>query len=508
MPAVWQAFEIVLTAAGEHADPYAGVQVWADFDDADGWVLRRPAFYDGGRTWRLRFAAPSPGTWRWHTGASVDDPGLRGVTGTVDVHSGHDAHRFHRHGFWQMSPGGRSLVHADGSPALLVADTAWALPFRASTADAERYAANRRAKGFNAALLMTLQPDMGARGPRDRGVDEGFDVAFEDLPRGRLTRPNIAYFQYLDRLLDILVAHEIVPVLQPVFHGFGWKGLDVAGPVVPPDEYARYCRYLVARYGAAPAMYLVGADGWGTEPQIDAGGREVHAWDCYEQPTGIHYNPAASNRAHQAADWLDFQWCKTGHAGEHIPERVTDMWRNNPPKAVANGEPTYEGSAIAASADGWWQGHEAWTNLCAGGTMGVVYGAANLWQWRLHAAEPGHGEYFLGPPGSWADALDHPGAACVGLVGRALDGLPTTDMQPDWASFLSPRGLRAGNVLQISYQETGGPLIPMLADWVPRRYRIVDPRTGKVVATGERLPDDPVPGTGDGPRVVIFHDGS
>jgi hypothetical protein len=63
-------------------------------------------------------------------------------------------------------------------------------------------------------------------------------------------------------------------------------------------------------------------------------------------------------------------------------------------------------------------------------------------------------------------------------------------------------------VLQVSYQESGGPLIPMSADWVPRRYRVVDPRTGETVETGERLPDEPIPPTGDGPRVVIFSDGS
>src|SRR5262249_17054257 len=160
-------------------------------------------------------------------------------------------------------------------------------------------------------------------------------------------------FRYLDRLLDILVQHEIVPVLQPVFQGFGWKGLGVAGRVVPPQEYARYCRYLVARYGARPAIYLVGAHGSGNEPQISAGGGEVQAWDCYEQPTGIHYRPHATNNASQDADWLDFQWCQTGHGGEDIPERVADMRHNTPVKAIANGEPTYERTRTEMTARGW-----------------------------------------------------------------------------------------------------------------------------------------------------------
>jgi hypothetical protein len=498
--------QIELVAADSYANPYTEVDVRADFADADGTTLRRPAFYDGDGTWRVRFAAPAAGTWNWRTDANVDDPGLRGVSGQIDVVDAPTNHRFERHGFWRMSPGRRSLVHADGTPALLVADTAWALPWRAGEADVAHYAEDRQRKGFNAALLMSVQPDMNARGPRERGADEGFDVGFEDLTDGRLTVLNVAYFQFLDRLLDVLIAHEIVPVLQPVFQGFGWKGLDVAGTVVPPEDYARYCRYLVARYGAGPLVYLVGADGWGTEPQIDASGREISAWDCYGQPTGIHYNPAATNREHQDAEWLDFQWCQTGHAGDHVPERVADMWRNEPAKGVANGEPTYEHTRSDSTASGWWQGHEAWSNLCAGATMGVVYGAANLWQWKHHPDEPGHSPYFLAATGSWRDALDFPGSTYVGLVRRILDGLPITDMAPDWTTFLSARGLRVPGALQISYQEHGGPLIPMREDGLPMHYRVVDPCSGKTIDEGERIPGQPIAGAHGSARLVIFCD--
>jgi hypothetical protein len=506
MSAPWHTNEISLTTDRDFANSYTDVDVWADFVSDDGRTLRRPAFFDGERTWRVRFAAPGVGRWRWRTAASEPDTGLDGVTGELDVADAPGQTCFHRHGFWQMSPAGRSLVHADGTPALLVADTAWALPWRASAADVELYASDRQAKGFNAALLMTVQPDMGATGPRDRSSDEGFDVAFEDLAAGRLTELNVDYFRTLDRLLAILLEHGIVPVLQPVFHGFGWKGLEVAGTVVAPEEYARYCRYLVARYGAGPALYLVGADGWGTEPQIEAGGREVHAWDCYGQPTGVHYNPAATNREHQAADWLDFQWCQTGHAGDHIPERVADMWRNQPAKAVANGEPTYEHTRSDSTAHGWWQAHEAWSNLCAGGTMGVVYGAANIWQWKHRPDEPGHSPYFLAESGSWREALDFPGAALVGLVGKILHGLPTTDMAPDWTTFLSPRGLRVPGRLQISYQEHGGLLMPMREDGLPLNYRVVDPATGETLAEGVRVPGQPIDASAGQPRLVIFCD--
>jgi hypothetical protein len=506
--APWRAIQVELAAAADYANPYTDVDVWAEFVHTSGLRLRRPAFYDGDGTWRVRFASPlRAGTWTWRSEASVDDTGLRGVTGRFDVVDPMSDHRFRSRGFWRMSPGGRSLVHADGSAALLVADTAWALPWRASEADVAQYAADRRRKGFNAVLLMSMQPDMQARGPRNRLADEGFDVAFEDLTDGRLTELNVGYFNVLDRIIEVLIDHEIVPVLQPVFQGFGWKGLDVAGTVIPPTEYARYCRYLVARYGAGPVVYLVGADGWGTEPQIAAGGTEISAWDCYGQPTGVHYNPAATNREHQDADWLDFQWCQTGHSGDHVAERVADMWRNEPVKAVANGEPTYERTRTDSTASGWWQGHEAWSNLCAGGTMGVVYGAANIWQWKHRPDEPGHSPYFLAPGGSWRDALQFTGSSYVGLLGRILDGLPTTDMVPDWTTFLTPRGLRVPGTLQITYQADGGPLVPMREDGLPTHYRVVDPCTGETVLEGERVAGQQIADPRGGPRVVIFYDG-
>ena len=504
----WREAELMLTSGRDYPNGYTDVDVWAEFTHDSGATLRRPAFWDGGHVWKIRFASPlSEGRWAWRSFCSIADSGLAGQSGEIVCESGPPTHhRFYQHGFWRMSPGGRSLVHADGTPALLVGDTAWALPWRATEEQCRVYAADRQAKGFNAALLMSVQPDMQARGPRNRSADEGFDVGLEDLPEGHINQLNPAYFQYLDRLIAILAEHEIVPVFQPVFMGFGWKGLSVAGPVVPPAEYARYCRYLVARYGARPAIYLVGGDGSGYEPQVPAGGAEIAHWDAYGQPVGIHYRPHADNRAWQAADWLDFQWCQTVHSGEHVPERVADMWRNTPAKGVANGEPTYEHGVSPGRAAGWWQGHEAWSNLCAGGTMGVVYGAGSLWQWRLHANEPGHAPYFLAEGAGWREALDFEGSRYVGLVSRILDGLPFSDMEPNWQVTLGRRGLLVPNRLFICYSENAGPLM-LFGEYVPRRYRVIDPRSGDVLRQGTRASaDEWILDEGDGPRLFICCD--
>jgi hypothetical protein len=504
----WREVEQTLTAAREYPNPYTDVEVWVELAHSSGATICRPAFWDGGRMWRVRFASPlAEGHWLWRSFSSIEDAGLAGQSGQlVCAAAPRDGTRFEQRGFWRMSPGGRNLIHADGTPALLVADTTWALPWRATEEQCRVYAADRQAKGFNAALLMSVQPDMDARGPRDRTADEGFDVGFEDLPEGHITRLTPAYFQYLDRLTAILAAHEIVPVLQPVFMGFGWKGLRVAGPALPPAEYALYCRYLVARYGARPAIYLVGADGSGYESPVAAGGEEVERWDAYRQPTGIHYRPHADNCAYQGAPWLDFQWCQTGHSGEHVPERVADIWRNAPAKGVANGEPTYENGIVFGRAAGWWQGHEAWSNLCAGGTMGVVYGGGSLWQWRLHPQEPGHAPYYLAKDAGWREALDFEGSRYVGLVGRILDGLPFADMEPNWQVTLGRRGLLVPGRLFVCYAEEGGPLM-LFGEQVPLSYQVVDPRNGVVLREAKRAAhSDALLDEGGDPRIYICYD--
>ena len=501
----WREAELVFQLP-EGGRPYLDVAFDVVFEHEGGRVLRRPAFWDGGGRWVARFASPEPdGVWRWRVQAEPSLP-ISPVRGALRVEPAEPRGLFERHGLLRMSDDGRSVVHADGRSFLVVADTPWAVPWRATLEQVDDYAADRAARGFNAALLMSVQPDMRAVGPRDRSQDEGFEVGFEDLPQGRLTQLVPDYFQKLDALMARLRSHGVVPVFQPVFHGFGWKGLCAAGQVVPPDDYARYCRYLVARYGAGPAIWLVGGDGSGREPNIEAGGRAVHACDAYEQPTGIHYGPHWQPNAHQDADWLDFQWCQTGHAGEHLPERVMWLWHQRPAKACANGEPSYERLDRAA---GWWQGHEAWSNLCSGGTMGVVYGAMSLWPWRRHPDEPGNAEIFTIPGYGWREAMALPGSAFVGNVGRILRGYDLTGLTPDWSQTLGRRSLIRPNELCIVYLPDGG-RERWMGNRSPERYRVFDAKTAALVREGTLTqPDGSTAShveTPPGPHVVIFAD--
>ncbi len=497
----WKEVELVFFAEKIYPNPYTDIDFWVEFTGPSDEKIVRPGFWDGKNIFKVRFASPTDsGKWIWNSHSSdLTDKGLDGKQGYFLSKPYKGNNGLIKNGLLKMSPGKRNVVHANGNSFLMIGDTPWAIPFRGTVETVTEYARNRQEIGFNAALLLSLQPDQNATGPRNRIEPGGFDIAFEDLKNGHINLLNPSYFQYFDTLRNILIEHGIVPVYQPVFQGYGWKGKNTLGYSVKPNEYVRYCRYLVARFGAMPAMWLVSADSDGRADCVSAGGEEIEKWDAYKQPTGIHYsiwddykpewwnNPEEYkfhfNRINQDQVWLDFQWCQTGHAGKHIFHKVSRMYGNLPVKAVANGEPTYEGVGNPSNASGWWQGHEAWSQFLSGGTMGVVYGAGGLYQWKFTADESGW-EAWANSNISWRDAIKLPGATYVGYLGKALKGIDITDIERYPLPSCEQLCLAKPGALYIAYLPEGGNII---ISALPENgiYKWFNPVTGKILFEGK-----------------------
>ncbi len=496
----WTVHEIELSAHETFDNPFTQVNLWAVFKSSAGDSLVRPGFWDGNQSWKIRFAPPKADvTWTYETFANPEDDGLHGKKGTFHSKAYEGSNALVANGFLTMSKGKRTIVHQSGKAFPLVGDTPWALPFRATTDQAKVYAKDRQQKGFNAALLFSLQPDMESTGPDERDTPQGFKRAFKDLHQGHIRELVPEYFQYMDSLINILIDHEIVPVYQPVFHGFGWKGEKVLGNVIDPGEYVRYCNYLLARYGAQPAMWLIAGDNGGRDPGVKEAGEMLEIWDCYAQPTGLHYNPCDDyvaswavnnpikhcmhyNKTFQAEEWLDFQWAQTGHNGEHLYHKVERMYDDPIVKAVANGEPTYEGMGGGKNGLGWWQGEEAWMQMMSGGTMGVVYGAASLWQWKVTDKEEGWTDW-ASQPKSWEGAMKMEGSKYVGYVSKALEGLDFADIEKRWDLSDGKPLLAKEGQLYISYLNEGGTItIKGVPDGLSVRW--FDPKTGSFADAG------------------------
>jgi hypothetical protein len=160
----WQAVEIQLTSAVTYADPFQDVDVTATFTSPGNKEVIRPAFWDGGTTWKVRFAPPQTGLWTMTTSATdIKNGGLHHVTKTVrcDRYSGNLD--IYKHRFLKVSSSGRYMTYADGTPFLYLGDTHWILSHeRFETSNAPgvasqfKYTVDKRVERKSGSLMTEL----------------------------------------------------------------------------------------------------------------------------------------------------------------------------------------------------------------------------------------------------------------------------------------------------------------------------------------------------------------
>ena len=148
-----QMTEWSFTSRGTCDDPFNDVELDVVFTGPDGEERTVPAFWAGGRTWKVRYASPEAGRHAWRSVCSdTSDTGLHGREGELEVVPYEGGNPLWRHGPLRRSSDGRYLEHADGTPFFWLADTwwmgfcrrlSWPGDFQALTADRVR-------KGFTA----------------------------------------------------------------------------------------------------------------------------------------------------------------------------------------------------------------------------------------------------------------------------------------------------------------------------------------------------------------------
>ena len=303
---MWDLQEITLESAVAYENPYRDVICWIELEGPER-SLRVYGFWDGGRTFRVRFVATAPGEWRWRTFSSQPgDAGLNGGTGALRAVAWTDQEKgqnINRHGFVRASANGHALEHADGTPFFLVGDTwlsasTWRLPYKGSAAAAdyqpgpgigfEEAVAYRKRQGFNSISFIAAFPNWAAdhHGATYKNADgiylrnawekfgfwapdaavttaDGATTTAKDMQDEEGHRPFVvfadregladfdridpAYFRSLDRKMKHLAEQGFVPFLEPVRRDAcpSWKAyFDF------DTSYGRFVQYLVARYGA------------------------------------------------------------------------------------------------------------------------------------------------------------------------------------------------------------------------------------------------------------------
>ncbi|HEY2157605.1 MAG TPA: DUF5060 domain-containing protein, partial [Isosphaeraceae bacterium] len=162
--------EVDFTAKADHPDPFNTVTIDVVFQTPSGRTLRVPAFWAGGRLWKVRYASGEVGAHRFKADCSVaTDAGLHGVEGCVEVARYAGDNPLFLRGPIRVADDRRHLAYADGTPFFWLGDTWWmGLSHRLHFPDEfGRLAADRKAKGFTVVQVVAgLYPDMHPFDPR------------------------------------------------------------------------------------------------------------------------------------------------------------------------------------------------------------------------------------------------------------------------------------------------------------------------------------------------------
>ena len=242
----WQMEEITLTAAAGPAIPAIDVAVIAEFTAPDRRVIRVSGFWDGGRTWRVRFTPTTPGAWRYRIASA---PALAGLAreGSLEVAAAPREAR----GFLRRHPDFPQSFRFDGSgePFFMWGNTAYHLVATAQTGAPWRAAlASMRAAGLN-----KVRFHIGSIPVFDKAGPHPASPAFLDRDT---TRPNPAHWRAVDEVVRACAEHGLLAdlIVNPYIRVVGDDDSTVR------DD--RHRRHVIARYAAFPHVMWCLTNEW------------------------------------------------------------------------------------------------------------------------------------------------------------------------------------------------------------------------------------------------------
>jgi hypothetical protein len=413
---LWHRRELALPSARHYANPPQEALLTAVFTAPSGRQRRVYGFWDGGETWRIRFAPDELGEWSYATHCSdTTNTGLhdrRGVfTGTAP--SGDT--RFKQHGPIRLSDNRRHLAHTDGTPFFWLTDTAWAGPLLSTDADWEYYLRQRRRQGFNAVQWMATQTLITPDGDRDGMVAYTGNESIAINP---------AFFQRLDAKVDAMnrAGFLSVPVL---LWAAIWSDAEVnrlnPGVTLPEDQAILLARYMVARWGADATVWILPGDGPYRDEHAARWKRIGQAvfGDIDHAPVTLHPNGMQwTGDTFADQDWFDFIGYQSGH-GDDAPTVAWLVdgppaveWSRGRPRPVINLEPPYEDHIAYQSRQPFSAADvrkRLYWSLLAAPTAGVTYGGHGVWGWD-DGTQPPINHPSSGIPKAWQQALHLPAA--------------------------------------------------------------------------------------------------
>ncbi len=418
----WEVVEVSLTAAGDMANSY--LEALPDtgtphaslvFEGPRGQRLRVAAFWDGGREWKVRFAAPEVGRWKYRSESA--DSGLAAKSGEIVCIPWSDAELAAnpaRRGFLRVSRNGRHFEYADGTPFLWIGDTWWAW-YR---------------KGIKLETFQKLADDRAAK---------GFTVGQLFFPVVN-NKPDLDSIRNIERMIAYANSRGITVWIHP-----WWSGKDFATRV-GAENCRRWWRYVIHRLGAYNVIWTLAGEynmnnygGMGLPFWKDLGAM-IRREDPWRRLIGAHPTPPQWSGGAEAPQWstaevlhnerwLDYNQSQVGHGrwcNEMIPEVVASAYARQPAKPIVVTEPWYEFTEGSASGED--VRFAAWSAML-NGAAGHTYGGGHIWWAHVPEAPSSQGPWPLHKEFD-TDTLNYPGAVSMSVLAGFFKGMDWWKLAP------------------------------------------------------------------------------
>ena len=245
----WSRFEQSFTSSKDYYNPAQQIKLNVEFTSPRGNKRTLPGFWDGGRSWRVRFSPDEQGGWTYKTTCTdQSNKGLNNRTGSFQCVKNNSELPLFRHGELRLSANKRYIEHNDGTPFFWLADTVWCGPLFADLDDWKVFLKDRVEKEFTAIQFVMTQW-------RAAPGDADGTPAFTGTERVRVLP---AFFQRMDRRVDAVNERGLLasPVLL-----WAIRGEENPGYYLPEDQKIVLAEYMVARYGAHQVIWMLGGDG-------------------------------------------------------------------------------------------------------------------------------------------------------------------------------------------------------------------------------------------------------
>lgn len=435
----WQKYELAFTSDIEYENPIQDLRTMeVKFTSPTGIVSIINAFWDGGRTWKVRFMPCETGRWTYSTYCSDGkNNGLNGRTGTFICITGSRMEAIYLHGPVINPPGTYHLTHADGTPFFWLACTAWNGALKSTDQEWDIYLKHRVKNHYSAIQMVTTQW---------RGCDKSSEglVAFEGSGRIRI---NPGFFRLIDKKIDRV--NELGLVAAPVIL---WalqtgSGRELSpGYYLPDDQAILLAKYIVARYGGNHVVWFLGGDGnytgtfeqrWKTIGRAVFDGR--HQGIVAQHPQGRSW----IGEVYRDESWLNIIGYQSSHSNAEgtvnwiTKGPMSQMWSKLPARPLINLEPNYE--EIRTTITGIDVRNASYWSLFATPIAGITYGANGIWPWLRQ------GEKILNHSdapwtSTWDAGIDLPGSIQMGYLAEFIGKFDWWNLYPSQDLLINQPG--------------------------------------------------------------------